>query len=63
MFVNTMKMLNACMVQEVIMKMDSANMDIPGCAYTSRQGDVKREITAIFTMADTAATGNQIQTT
>ena len=49
-FVSTMKMPNVCLVQEVITKKDSADMDIPGCAYIFRQGGVKREITAIFTM-------------
>ena len=50
--VNTLKTHNVCLDQEVAMKMDNANMDIPANAYISRQGGAKRAKIVIFTMVE-----------
>ena len=59
---NTTKRLNVCTEQEVSMKKESANMDIPGCAYFFKQGGVKRETIVIITMEEKSIEARGVKT-
>ena len=51
------------MGEKELMKMESAGMVTPECAFTSKQEDAKREIIVISTMEERdLAAGHQIHT-
>ena len=59
-----MRFQNVNMEQEEVMKMENAGTVIPEYAFITRQGGVKKEITAIITMVEkeTEMTGHQTHT-